>query len=272
VAGSSNVRLISQFLVESILISLASFLFALTLVQVLLPTFKQIALTEISLETFFQPGTILISVAGIVLLGFITGIYPAMYMTTFRTVASIEGEQLTGITSVLFRRILFTFQFSISILLIVGVFTILRQLKYMKTADLGFDRDLVLVMDAYGGNRNFQGRKVLKETLLRNPGIKKVAHGQVPGYEEEWTWPRSIEYNGIKKMLNWSLIDPDYFDLLDIEILQGRNFSWDIPGDFIQAEMTTSPPSTPVVEAAMKASLATLRPTCFITARARTPP
>ena len=241
VAGSSNVRLIAQFLVESIIISLASFLFALTLVQVLLPIFNQIALTEINLATFFQPETILISVAGIVSLGFINGIYPALYLTTFQTVASIEGEQLTGITSVYFRRILFTFQFSISILLIVGVFTILRQLKYMKTADLGFDRELVLVMEAYGGNRDFQGRNVLKETLLRNPSIKKVAHGRVPGFEEESSWPRLIEYNGIKKKLVYTNIDPDYFDLLVIELVQGRNFSWDIPGDFMQEENTTIP-------------------------------
>jgi putative ABC transport system permease protein len=238
VAGSSNVSLIAQFLVESIIISLASFLFALTLVQVLLPTFNQIALTEINLAAFFQPEIILISVAGIVVLGFITGIYPAVYLTTFRAVASIEGEQLTGTTSVLFRRILFTFQFSISILLIVGVFTILSQLKYMKTADLGFDRELVLVMEAYGGNRDFQGRKVLKEALLRNPAIKKVAHGWVPGFEDESTWPRFIEYNGIKKKLIYMNIDPDYFDLLDIELVQGRNFSWDIPGDCMQAENT----------------------------------
>ena len=236
VVGSSKVSLIAQFLVESIIISLASFSIALTLVQLLLPTFNQIALTEINLDTFFKPETILISVAGIVLLGFITGIYPASYLTTFQTVASIEGKQLTGITSVLFRRILFTFQFTVSILLIVGVFTILRQLNYMKTANLGFDRELVLVMGHCGMNRNFQKRQVLKETLLRNPGIKKVAFGRFPGNVTEYTSPEFFEYNGIKKKLNYMFIDPDYFDLLDIKLLQGRNFSWDIQGDLYQME------------------------------------
>jgi putative ABC transport system permease protein len=231
VAGSSKVSLIAQFLVESIIISLVSFSIALTLVQVLLPTFNQLAMTEINLETFFQPATILISIAGIVLLGVATGIYPALYMTTFQTVPSIKGEQLTGITSVVFRRILFAFQFTISILLIIGVFTILRQLKYMKTADLGFDRELVLVMGHCGMNRDFQKRKVLKETLLRNPAIKKVAFGKFPGKETEYTSPGIFEYNGIKKKLNYMNIDHDYFDQLDIKLLQGRNFSRDIQSD-----------------------------------------
>jgi len=136
VVGSRKSRLMAQFLVESMLISLVSFLFAITMVQVLLPTFIQMTGHELSLERLFQPQTILSTASCIILLGVIAGIYPAVYMARFAPVASLKGELQTGVRSVLFRRILLSLQFAISLILMIGVFTILRQVKYMKTADL----------------------------------------------------------------------------------------------------------------------------------------
>ncbi len=231
VSGSLKSSLIVQFLVESVIISLVSLLIAITLVQVLLPTFNQLAMIELSLERFFKPGTVLLSITGILLLGFMAGIYPAFYLTSFQPVAFLKGEQLTGVRSVLFRRVLLTFQFAISVVLIIGVLSILRQLKYMKTADLGFDKELIVIMPNYGMHWDFHKRQVFKENLLRHPNIQKVAFGWGPGGIEE-TFTNFIEYNGIKIKPNYLCIDPDYFDLMDIELLQGRNFSWDIKGDF----------------------------------------
>jgi putative ABC transport system permease protein len=231
VSGSLKSSLIVQFLVESVIISLVSLLIAITLVQVLLPTFNQLAMIELSLERFFKPGTILLSITGILLLGFMAGLYPAFYLTTFQPVAFLKGEQMTGVRSVLFRRVLLTFQFTISVVLIIGVLTILRQLKYMKTADLGFEKELIVIIPHHGMHRDFHKRQVFKENLLRNPNIQKVAFGWAPGRKEQ-TFATFIEYNGIKIKPNFLFIDPDYFDLMDIVLLQGRNFSWDIKGDY----------------------------------------
>jgi putative ABC transport system permease protein len=232
VSGSLKYSLIVQFLVESVIISLVSLLIAITLVQVLLPTFNQLAMIELSLERFFKPGTILLSITGILLLGFMAGIYPAFYLTTFQPVAFLKGEQLTGVRSVLFRRVLLTFQFAISVVLIIGLLTILRQLKYMKTADLGFDKELIVVHPSYGNMHwEFHKRLVFKENLLRHPNIQKVAFGWGPGGKED-TFTGFVEYSGIKLKPNYLDIDPDYFGLLDIELLQGRNFSWDIKDDY----------------------------------------
>jgi len=230
VAGSLKSRLIAQFLVESVLISLVSFLLAITLVQVLLPTFNQLAMTELSLERLFQPQTILLLFACILLLGIIAGIYPAIYLTTFKPVASLKGEQLTGVTSVLFRRILLTFQFAISVVLIIGVLTILRQLKYMKTADLGFEKELIVNIHPRGMRKDFNKRQVFKERMLQSPNIKKVAFGPIPGGGRQAS--PGFEYNGTKIAPYWLQVDPDYFDLMDIKLLQGRNFSWDMVGDY----------------------------------------
>ena len=232
VSGSLRSSLIVQFLVESVIISLLSFLIAITLVQVLLPTFNQLVMIDISLERFFKPVTILFSITGILLLGFMAGIFPTLYLTSFQPVAFLKGEQPTGVSSVLFRRVLLTFQFAISVVLIIGVLTILRQLKYMKTADLGFDKELIVIMPPYGNMQwDFHKRQVFKENLLRHPNIQKVAFGHEPG-DIEQNFDSFIEYNGIKIKPNYLPIDPDYFDLMDIELLQGRNFSWDIKGDY----------------------------------------
>jgi putative ABC transport system permease protein len=232
VSGSLKSSLIVQFLVESVIISMISLLIAITLVQVLLPTFNQLTMIEINMERFFKPGTILLSIIGILLLGIMAGIYPALYLTAFKPVAFLKGEQLTGLRSVLFRRVLLTFQFAISVVLIIGVFTILRQLKYMKTADLGFDKELIVMIPAYYENMqwDFHKRQVYKEELLKHPNIQKVTFGDVPGFPPGNS--DFIEYNGIKIKPNYFKVDPDYFDLMDIELLQGRNFSWDIKGDF----------------------------------------
>jgi putative ABC transport system permease protein len=230
VAGSLKSRLIAQFLVESVIISLLSFLIAIILVLVLLPAFNQLAMTELSLKRLFQPQSIWLSFACIIFLGIIAGIYPATYLTTFQPVASLKGEQLTGMRSVLFRRILLTFQFAISLVLITGVLTILRQLKYMKTADLGFDKELIVNIPAGGMFNDSQKRQFFKEKILQNPNIKKVAFGPAPGI------PGSVrpafEYDGREIVTYRGYVDPDYFNLFDIKLLQGRNFSWDLRADY----------------------------------------
>jgi len=232
VVGSSKSRLIAQFLVESVLISLVSFLIAITLVQVLLPAFNQLAMTELSLERLFQPQSIWLSFACILLLGIIAGIYPATYLTTFQPVASLKGKQLTGVKSVLFRRILLTFQFAISVVLLIGVFTILRQLKYMKTADLGFEKELIVNIPQGVMHTNFHKRQVFKEKMLQNTNIKNVAFGKVPGRIGAGARP-AFKYKGKEIVgLHCLFVDPDYFDLMDIKLLKGRNFSWDMPGDY----------------------------------------
>lgn len=230
VLGSLKSRLIAQFLVESVLMGLVSFLIAIILVQVLLPIFNQMVRNELSMEILFHPQIILISFACVLLLGIIAGIYPAVYLTTFQPVASLKGEQLTGVKSILFRRILLTFQFAISVVLMIGVSTILRQLRYMKTADLGCELELVLGINALDMRQDYVKRQVFREKMLSNPNIKKVAFGLWPG--GKGTEGLIVEYNGIKIHPYRVTVDPDYFDLFGIEVVQGRNFSWDMPGDY----------------------------------------
>ncbi|MFC2099122.1 ABC transporter permease, partial [Bacteroidota bacterium] len=109
VVGSSKTRLISQFLVEAILVTVFSLLIALTMVQVLLPGFNQLASTELSMEPMVKPGAWFIYVFSVLILGVISGIYPALYLTRFQPVASLTGEHGKSAKPFIFRRILLTF-------------------------------------------------------------------------------------------------------------------------------------------------------------------
>ena len=102
----------------------------------------------------------------------------------------------------------------------------------MKNADLGFDKEYVVYTWHLRMNRDYQKRQVFKESLLRHSSIIKVAFGNIPGGSEEQTAPGYFEYKGAEFNINFMMIDPDYFDLLDIKLLYGRNFSWDMQGDF----------------------------------------
>jgi putative ABC transport system permease protein len=236
VAGSSKAALINQFLSEAVLVAFLSLLIALTMVQLLLPGFNQLALTDLDLETIMKPGTWTILLIFVILTGVVSGIYPALSLTQFQPVNSLTGGHLKGSKSAIYRRVLLTLQFSISIILIVGVLVIIKQLNYMKNADLGFDEELVVNLGNYGWQRDPSKRELFKEKLLKNPSIRKVAFSeQVMGGSKQ-AITQAIEIEGIKKQVEYLLIDPDFFDLMEIKLIHGRNFSWDFGGDSFLAE------------------------------------
>jgi len=233
IAGSVKSELITQFLIESVIISLASFLISITFVLVMLPVFNQLAMSDLSIERLLQPRIILVSLAGVLLLGSIAGMYPALSITGCPPVASLEGEKMTGDRSALPRRVLLTFQFTISIVLIICVFTIIKQLNYMRTADLGFDKELVVNLSCpglSGGRIQVENRRVFKESILKHPNISKVSFGQVPGGARKGF--TTLLNNGMEIKSNWMTVDPDYFDLMGMKILEGRNFSRDREADY----------------------------------------
>ena len=222
--GAHKPQLILQFLLESIVTILVSSFIALTIVQLLLPVFNELAIADINIERLLEPKILLITISGIAILGVIAGIYPAIYMTSFRTMASLKGEQLKGDRSILFRRVLLTLQYTISVMLIIGVFSFLGQLRYMKTSELGFNKELIINIPDRGPT--IDKHQIIKERLLKNPVVQKVSFGSVPG-DRIQPFPGYLEYQNVKLKPSIVWIDPDYFDLMNIKILEGRNFTWD---------------------------------------------
>ena len=112
-------NLVIQFLSESMLISLIAFVLAITLVQLCIPIFNNLILTNISFSTLLNFKALLIMVSGMLAIGIISGIYPAFYLTAFNPVHVLKGEITKGKKAALFRKILIVVQFTISVALII---------------------------------------------------------------------------------------------------------------------------------------------------------
>lgn len=226
VMGSGKGLLRFQFITESILISFIAFLLALTTVQLLIPKFNQLAMVHINISDYNTPIYWILVIAAILLTGILAGFYPALLLTSFRSVAKIPVGSMSGTQGVIFRRLLLTFQFSISVLLIIGILTNLRQLQFARNANPGFDKEQVVFFAVPGQfEKSSIFRNTLKERLLQYPDIAKVASCSQGALGEHTV--KGLEIDGAVQYFRRKIIDPDYSDVMGIELIEGRNFSWD---------------------------------------------
>ncbi|RLC47061.1 MAG: hypothetical protein DRI23_11720 [Candidatus Cloacimonadota bacterium] len=235
VVGAGRKTLISQFLTESIITTLLSFILAILAVELILPYFNQFFMKELGL--FWQGNAILwISIfAVIILLGIITGSYPAFVLSAFKPVDSLKGSKTnkSGNISVILGRVLIVFQFMISIALLVSVAVIINQVDFMKTSDLGFNQDHLLQI--YAGESYQNGRyEDFKTVLKSNPKIINVGGANQISGREAGNW-RPITINGYTEgdyeVLPIMIVDQDYFSTLEVKFDSGRDFSYDYPSD-----------------------------------------
>ena len=147
VAGSLRSNLITQFLTESVLVSFFSLLLALGIAALLLPLFNQLAGKQMSVFTLFSSWLLPVLIALIVVVGCIAGSYPAFYLSSFQPVQVLKGGIAKGFKSSWLRSGLVIFQFFISITLIIGTIVIYNQLNYIRSREIGYNRDQVLVIN-----------------------------------------------------------------------------------------------------------------------------
>ncbi len=173
VSGAFRIQLVRQFLSESIIMSFVALIIALILAEFFIPVFNDFTGKDISLYTLFEPqNIILIIVLGIVI-GVLSGLYPAFYLSRFNPIVVLKSSLKHGAKSGLPRKILVVLQFSISITLIIGTLIINDQLNYMKNADLGFDKENIIVLPI---NRSPIANiyPTFRKELLNNAGILSV--------------------------------------------------------------------------------------------------
>ncbi len=233
VVGSSSTLLIFQFILQSILVTLISYFLAFTVVLVLIPQFNQLAIVNINMSELNTPIAWAFSIFVVLLIGVLSGLYPAIYLTTINTVSLIKGESLKGSRRMFVRQALLTFQFSISIILIIGIITNLRQLHYAKTMDLGFNKEQIIFFSTpdFPGQKKHELRKTFKERLMQNPNIQMISY-TIGRMGTQLIPAPEADFDGVKMTgVVFMVIDPDYLDMMGIEIIEGRGFSWDIEGD-----------------------------------------
>jgi putative ABC transport system permease protein len=167
------------------------------------------------------------------LIGVLSGLYPAVYLTTIKTVSLIKGESLKGSRGAFLRKALLTFQFTISIILIIGIITNLKQLHYAKSMDLGFNKEQVIFFSTpdFPGQKKHELRKTFEERLLQNPNIQMISYTIGRMGTELIPAPNFVIDGNERSGYVFMVIDPDYLDMMGMELIEGRNFSWDIEGD-----------------------------------------
>jgi putative ABC transport system permease protein len=232
VLGAFRIQLVKQFLGEAVVFSLISLVLGVIIVRILLPLFNSLAGKEIPLDLLFRP-SLLVGLAGIVfMVGILGGLYPAMFLSAFEPIRTIKGRWRTAGRSGSFRRFLVVFQFAISIALIIGTIVIRNQLHYMRSQDLGFDKEEVVVIPLHDPESR-KSYEVIKEELLNNPSILATAvSSSVPGKQAS-----SIAYRveGLPDDQHISIdtffVDYDFLETFGVEMAAGREFSQEFGTD-----------------------------------------
>jgi putative ABC transport system permease protein len=225
VNGASRTNLVMQLFGESLLQTFVATAAALILVIILLPVFIRISGVELDLAKLFSLRNILIYLVLALLTGLISGMYPALILSSFKPVKVIkplpdDSTQGSGL-----RKILVVTQFVLAIIFIFCVIVINRQINYMQKSDLGFDKEKVMVIYPQAKPDRVD---VIAEQIGAVPGVKKIATGgNVPvnmgNFNTFNKWDGNV--SGKPLMFFMMQVDDKYLDLLDIKLTEGRQFN-----------------------------------------------
>ena len=228
--GAKKKSLLLQFLSETIIISLAALIIALTLVEIMLPWFNQLIGKHLTAVNIGNPGFILLITGILVFTGIVAGLYPALYLSSYKPVEILKGHYTKGKQKQYLRRFLVVFQFVISIVLIISTFTINNQLNFMRDKKLGFDKQNIVVVPLVNDQLK-SGYKVFKDELKQIPGvINAAASSDIPsnGFTSNGYFPEGFSSPLVINVVD---VDDDFLKTFDIKIFNGRNFNNDLKTD-----------------------------------------
>ncbi len=236
VVGARRSQLVGQFFGESILMSLLALGFALILVEIFLPPFNALAGKDIATSWTAN----LPALAGCLCLalatGLFSGIYPALFLSSFRPLRVLKGTLRTAGGGSTFRKILVIAQFTLSVFLITGTAVISRQMHYMRARDLGFDKERIIHLRLFG---ELPGKyPVIKERLLQNPDVVSVTASLALPTDIQNS-PGTPEWEGkdpdVKMEIKADFVDFDYVETFGVPIVEGRSFSREFATDADEA-------------------------------------
>jgi predicted permease len=230
VVGARQKDLISQFFGESILLSFIALLFAVILVELLLPVFNSLSGKTLSLD-ISMGSPILWWILGITLFtGLVSGSYPALLLSSFRPIRVLRGMLASGSKGSIFRQVLVVSQFSISIGLIITTFVVFNQLKFIKNKDLGLNKDQIVYVPIKGELE--KNNHLVKHELLNHPKITHVTlTSNIPTgiYQngDGWEWEgRNPDFNPLVTYLS---VDSDFLETYQAKVSAGQFFHDKLP-------------------------------------------
>jgi len=226
--GTERKTLITQFLVESMLTVVFALLIAIAITWLILPFFNNVAGKSIQVNELLSPKILTVIITLPFVVGLLAGSYPAAFLSRFNPITVLKGNTNTSYKKSNLRNALVVFQFTASIILIIGTITVFKQLNYIQTRKVGFIKDQVLIINGtYGLGNNMQS---FKDAVLAMSGVK---NGTISSFlpvsssaRNDNTYSKEAvmdSKNGIG-MQTWT-VDYDYIKTMGMEIIKGRNFS-----------------------------------------------
>lgn len=229
-SGAKRNNLVTHFLTESVLTSLLSVVVAVALLIIFLPSFNLLTGKEFSLFSPELSTTWWLLPVLAVLLGLLSGFYPALYLSSLNPVTVLKTGTSSPSAGSSLRKTLVILQFVISAGMVMGTITIVRQMDYIVEREAGFDKDKVIVINNAG---RIPGRSELEERMQQLAGVTAVgASTTMPGIPG-WTGNIRADFATSDRLINFSQVDYEYLESMGIELVEGRNFSPTQPVDTI---------------------------------------
>ncbi len=227
VVGAERRQLIRQFWNESMIMTGFALILGVGTADLFLPAFNRLALKSLKISSVISPMTLGFLVLMTLIIGLFVGSYPALVLSRFHPVDIFKGKiKLSGKNY--FTRFLVIFQFALSIVLIISSITLGRQINFMVNQNLGYNKDHTIIVRDIGGSDPIYDR--LKNRLSNTPGIKGISGG-ISSLDGKF-WLEKIKYqNSDYKPIFYNRIDENYFEILGIDFIQGRNFSLEMQTD-----------------------------------------
>ncbi len=222
VAGSGRFQLISQFLSESVCITMIALIIAFVLIKLALPAFNDLSGKHVHFDT--KPVFAFV-VLGL-LVGLIAGLYPAFYLSSFKPIAVLKGKLTSNHKSFGLRSSLVVFQFFISVGLIIGTIVVYQQMKFIQNKKLGYDREQLLTIPnsyALGKNEQVYKQDLLKDSRIVSATVSWYKPAGPSGNNNALAYPEGHD-NQIRKTLEYH-VDELYIPTFGMQMAAGRNFS-----------------------------------------------
>ena len=224
IVGAARLQLFMQFIVETALLFVIATIMSIGLMYLLMPSFNQVSGKELVFDlSNFQVWKVIIVTILATLLA--SSIYPAMLLSSFEPLKALKGKISARISDVLFRKVLVVTQFSFSIVLIAGTFIISKQLEYIRSKKLGYDKENVIAFFMRDMNKHFDA---VKTDLLKQPGITAVTRAsaniiQIGGQtgKNHWDGKGKDETMMVRPMA----IDKDFMSFFKMQMQEGDNFT-----------------------------------------------
>ena len=225
VNGAGRKALITQFLGEAVLLTLIAVLIGLVMAEILLPSFN--TLTSKTLEIDYRNPLFMSALISVTLLtGFVSGSYPALFLSSFKPVNILRSSVLRASGANTLRKSLVVFQFALAILLIIGTIVVYEQIQFIKNKNIGLDKENLIIMNLNGDV--YKHLDSFQEQLIQSDGIMSVTSTgdnpiEIDGSSGDLNWPGKAPDQGVSISATW--VGYDYIKTIGVPLLAGRDFS-----------------------------------------------